>query len=201
LTGPNYYYSIKGLRLNINTTYDIQPRRQDRSMTDPAWMAALLGRAPYGVLALAAGGRPYARTNLFAFDPKKQACYMHSADEGRTIASVRSDPEACFTVAEMGRLLPAPLSRGFSVEFASVVIFGQIQVVEDILERLHGLELLMAKYAPHLKPGQDYAALSEDELGGVAVYRLDIRAWSGKQKSAPADFPGAYSFSVPEGSS
>jgi hypothetical protein len=52
----------------------------------------------------------------------------------------------------------------------------------------------MAKYAPHLQPGEDYRAMMEDELHGVNVYRLDIAHWSAKRKTAAEDFPGAYRF-------
>ena len=48
--------------------------------------------------------------------------------------------------------------------------------------------------APHLQPGRDYRALGEDELHGVAVFRIDIEAWTVKRKTAAEDFPGAYRF-------
>ena len=174
--------------------YNSQPRRQDRAISDQDWMIDLLQRTPFGVLAIAPDGQPYAHPILFAHHAVESAIYLHSANQGRTISEANSGAEACFTVAEMGRLLPAPRSRGFSVEYASVVIFGRLEVLTTVAGQLHGLRLLMAKYAPHLKPGHDYAVLGEDELAGVVVYRLVIAAWSGKRKQAPPDFPGAYKF-------
>ncbi len=97
---------------------------------------------------------------------------------------------------EMGRLLPAPKSRGFSVEYASVVVYGRASLVDEEAERMYGMQLLMEKYAPHLQPGVDYRALLPEELEGTAVYRLEIEAWSGKRKQAAADHPGAYDYQV-----
>ena len=53
--------------------------------------------------------------------------------------------------------------------------------------------MLLDKYAPHLKPWVDYRPTTDDELKRTAVYRIDVEAWSGKQKEVPADFPGAFS--------
>ena len=40
--------------------------------------------------------------------------------------------------------------------------------------------------------------MTDDELMRTAVYRIDIEAWSGKQKEVAEDFPGAFDFpSVP----
>jgi hypothetical protein len=73
-----------------------------------------------------------------------------------------------------------------------VVVGGNALEVEDAEEKEHALELLMAKYAPHLKPGVDYRPIEADEVLRTSVVRLDIEWWSGKGKVAPEDFPGAY---------
>lgn len=167
-------------------------RRQDRAVEDQAWMEAFLQRASFGTLATALHDQPYVHANLFVYDPQRRTIYLHSASEGRTIDNVRLNPKVCFTVAEMGRLLPQPQARGFSVEYGSVVVFGVARLVNEPDEMLHGLRLLMEKYAPHLQPGIDYHPLSEAELEGVAVYCIEIASWSAKRKQAPQGFSGAY---------
>ncbi len=52
----------------------------------------------------------------------------------------------------------------------------------------------MKKYAPHLEPGTDYRPIAPDELIRTAVIRIDIDAWSGKEKKEAPGFPGAYWF-------
>ncbi|OGO38542.1 MAG: hypothetical protein A2W35_16015 [Chloroflexi bacterium RBG_16_57_11] len=169
-------------------------RRKDRAVADEAWIEAFLQRAPFGVLATAQRDQPYVHGILFTYDPQRRVIFMHSATEGRTIANVRLNPKICFTVAEMGRLLPHPHARGFSVEYSSVVVFGAARLVNEPEEMLYGLGKIMEKYAPHLKPGGDYRPLSGADLEGVAVYCIEIVGWSAKRRQAVEYFRGAYRF-------
>jgi hypothetical protein len=172
-------------------------RRQDRAIQDEAWIEGFLQRAPYGMLATTWQEQPFVHAILFAYDPQRRVIYLHSAAEGRTIDHVRLNPRICFSVAEMGRLLPHSTARGFSVEYASVMVFGVARLVEETEEMLHGLGLLMEKYASHLRQGVDYQPASAEDLAGVAVYCIEIAAWSAKRKQAAEDFPGAYWFDSP----
>jgi uncharacterized protein len=167
-------------------------RRADRAVTDEAWIRAALHRAPFGVLAMAHDGQPYAVTRNFAYDERAHAIYTHGATKGRTYDNVQADGRVCFSVSEMGRLLPAGRATGFGVEYSGVVVFGRISLVTDADEAGRGLQLLLDKYFPHLRPGRDYEPTAADDLKATAVFRIDIESWSGKQKKAPDDFPGAF---------
>jgi len=96
------------------------------------------------------------------------------------------------TVFEVGRFLPAEEALEFGVEYASAVASGTVVEVQDSEEALHALERLMEKYAPHLEAGRDYRPITPNELRRTSVLRMDIESWSGKEKTEPADFPGAY---------
>jgi nitroimidazol reductase NimA-like FMN-containing flavoprotein (pyridoxamine 5'-phosphate oxidase superfamily) len=169
-------------------------RRQVRAVKDDAWIQEFLEHAAYGFLALIADGLPYAHPSLYAYDSASKAIFLHSANAGRTFENVQTNPQVCFTVAEMGRLLPAPQACSFSLEYASVIVFGLMQTLTDPQDMLHGLGLLMTKYAPHLLPGIDYRPTESSDLHGVAVYRLDIQGWSAKRKQAPLDSSAAYPY-------
>jgi hypothetical protein len=82
----------------------------------------------------------------------------------------------------VGRLLPADEALEFSIEYASVVVQGRLRLVEDEHEATGALHALLDRYAPHLERGRDYREVVADELRRTAVYRLDVEAWSGKQK-------------------
>jgi hypothetical protein len=159
-------------------------RRRDRGKDD-AWVAAFLKRAAYGFLAtVGKGGQPFLNSNLFVYDDTggDRCIYLHTHRTGRTRDNLEKAENVAFSTVAMGRLLPAPEALEFSVEYAGVVAFGTGRVVDDRDEARTALQMLLDKYAPHLSPGVDYRATTDDELKRTAVYRIDIEAWSGKQK-------------------
>lgn len=167
-------------------------RRPDRQITDQAWIADFLKQAAVGVLATSHKEQPFINSNLFAYDEDQHRIYMHTAQLGRTKATVEENPKVCFHVFEMGRFLPADEALEFSVEFAGVTIFGDVIIVEDETEKERALQLILDKYAPHLHPNKDYRGITADELKRTAVYRISISEWSAKKKEEAPDFPGAY---------
>ena len=167
-------------------------RRTDRAINDEDWIRDFLKQAPYGVLATVHNDQPFANQNLFVYDETKHVIYLHTARVGRTQANVAAEEKVCFSVSEMGRLLPAPVALEFSVEYNGVVVFGRGSIIQDEAEATRVLHLLLDKYFPHLERGVDYRPVVPEELKRTSVYRVDIDAWSGKRKKVEADFPGAF---------
>lgn len=177
----------------MSTDERTELRRSDRS-ADDAWIRAFLREAPVGVLATVEGDQPFVNSNLFVYDEGRHAIYLHTARAGRTRSNVEAHEKVAFTAFEMGRLLPADEALEFSVEYGGVVAFGTASLVSDPEEAERGLQLLLDKYAPHLKPGRDYRPITTDELKRTSVFRLDIESWSGKRKWEAPEFPGAFEY-------
>jgi nitroimidazol reductase NimA-like FMN-containing flavoprotein (pyridoxamine 5'-phosphate oxidase superfamily) len=169
-----------------------QVRRSDRAMTDEVWIKDMLRRSAYASIAMVHEGQPFINTNLFMYDEHAHAIYFHTARLGRTRSNIDANGRVCFSISEIGRLLPADEALEFSVEYAGVTVFGQASVIEDAEAARDALQMLLDKYAPHLRPGVHYRPIQLDEIKRTAVYRIDIEAWSGKRKTVPDEFPGAY---------
>lgn len=163
------------------------PRRTDRQITDDADLRHMLDTAEIGFLATAINDQPFLNPNLFWFDGEK--LYLHTAKKGRTRHNIEANPKICFTVAERGRYLPAKTALEFSVEYASVVVFGQATIVNDEAGKTYALQGMLDKYFSHLKSGDDYRPIIPAELARTTVIAVEIEAISGKRKIADPDFP------------
>ena len=176
--------------------YILEPRaevrRRDRAVEEDAWIRALLHRAPIGITATVYDGQPFLNSNLFFYDEELHKIFFHTAKVGRTRANIEASEQVCFTVYEMGRLLPADTALEFSVEYAGVVIFGTGSLITEKDRAKEALQQLLNKYAPHLQVGEDYQAVTDQELARTAVYQIEIEQWSGKKKEVAEDFPGAF---------
>ena len=168
-----------------------QMRRVDRSKDDD-WIKAFLKRGDFGVMASSQEGQPFTNTRQYVYDESANAIYMHGAKTGRTPAIIETNNRVCFSVSQMGRLIPADEAVEVGVEFAGVMLFGRVSIVEDQAEAQYALQLLMDKYFPHLKPVEDYRPIEPKDMKITAVFRIDINSWSGKQKKVEGDPPGAF---------
>jgi len=173
-----------------------QPVRKDRAKDD-AWIKAYLKRVPFGMLATEYKGQPFLKPTLFVYDEAEHAIYIHGALVGRMRTNLEANPHLSFCIAEMGRLLPADTAMEVGVEYASVVVFGRAELLTDADQARHGLQLLLDRFFPLLKPGIDYREILPQELDITSVYRIKIDSWSGKEDHARDDFPGAFTFQAP----
>lgn len=167
-------------------------RRADRAVTDEAWIIEFMKKAPLGILAMVSDGQPFINTNMFIYDEDKHAIFMHTAIVGRTRATIERENKVCFSVSEMGRLLPADVAKEFSVEYSGVSVFGKAVIMEDEVEIKYAAQLLLDKYFPHLTPGKDYRPTITEEIKQTTFFRIDIEEWVGKKKTVEEDFPGAF---------
>jgi nitroimidazol reductase NimA-like FMN-containing flavoprotein (pyridoxamine 5'-phosphate oxidase superfamily) len=168
-------------------------RRKDRAK-DETWIKAFLHRAPFGVMAVSYQDQPFTNTRQYVYDEAAQAIYLHGAKKGHTPAVIAKNNRVCFSISEMGRLIPADEAVEVGVEFAGVMVFGRVVIVEDEAEAARALQLLMAKYFPQLQPGKDYRPVEPKDLKITAVFRIDIESWSGKEKKVEGVVPGAFYF-------
>jgi uncharacterized protein len=173
-----------------------QPTRKNRAK-DEAWIKAFLHRVPFGTLATESEGQPYIKPISFAYAETEDAIYIHGALKGRMLSNLEANPRVSFCIAEMGRLLPADTAMEVGVEYASVVVFGKAKLLTDADDAKLGLQLLLDRYFPHLKPGQDYREIQKEEADATSVYKISIESWSGKEELARPDFPGAFTFKAP----
>jgi nitroimidazol reductase NimA-like FMN-containing flavoprotein (pyridoxamine 5'-phosphate oxidase superfamily) len=171
-------------------------RRRDRGLTDDAWIDRFLSVAPVGHVAIAWEGEPLLNSNLFWFDGDRRI-YWHTAGVGkfRATLDVAGSIRACFSIMEMGRLLPANTPFDFSTEYASVQAYGTARLVDDRGEKRVGLEGLMAKYAAQLKAGVDYKPMPDGDIDQTSVYCFEIEQRVGKHNVKPDDYP-AYPYAV-----
>jgi nitroimidazol reductase NimA-like FMN-containing flavoprotein (pyridoxamine 5'-phosphate oxidase superfamily) len=174
-----------------------QPLRKDRTKDD-IWIRAYLKRVPFGTLATEYKGQPFIKPTLFVYEENEHSIYLHGALVGRMRTNLEINPFVCFCIAEMGRLLPADTAMEVGVEYTSVVVFGRVEVLADGEDARHGLQLLLDRYFPKLKPGIDYREILPQELDITSVYRIRIDSWSGKEEHARQEFPGAFNYEYPE---
>lgn len=109
--------------------------------------------------------------------------YLHGSPASRMLRSMRSGAEVCVSVTLLDGLVVARAAFHNSLNYRSVVIFGQPRIVDDSNEKWTALEAI----TEHVVPGRwaDSRVMTEKEQKGTLVAALPITEASAKTRSGP----------------
>ncbi len=150
-------------------------QKADREVTDTEWMADILKNGRFVTLSMCLDNEPYIVTLSYGYEDGR--LYIHSAKEGLKLDIIKGNPRVCGTVVEDLGYVHGECSH----RYRSVVFWGSMEVIEDIKEKVHGLEVLLE----HLE--QDPAAIRNRFLGSkgsydrINVLKLEIGTMKGKE--------------------
>jgi nitroimidazol reductase NimA-like FMN-containing flavoprotein (pyridoxamine 5'-phosphate oxidase superfamily) len=88
------------------------------------WIRAFLREAKVGHIASARDGQPFLNPSTFWFDEANHQIIFHSNVAGRVRSNIETNSKVCFEASEMGKTLPSNVALEFSLQFRSVIVFG-----------------------------------------------------------------------------
>ena len=148
--------------------------RRSRQKLEAGECEGILRSATSGVLSVVGdGGYPYGVPLSYVYADGRLV--FHSAMAGHKVDAIRANPKASFTVVERDDVLP----EEYTTIFRSVIVFGQVRIVEDRDEKV----ALLRALGDHYWPGHD-RELDEEiapRLDRMLVLVFDIEHLSGKQ--------------------
>jgi len=148
-------------------------RRDDRAITDPAEIEAILKEAPVCRMGLANGGNPYVVPLCFGYEDR--AVYIHSAPEGKKIVMLEQNPRCCFEVDICDRVVRNDSPCSWGMRYRSVIGYGRAAFLTDPGEKRHGLACIVQHY------GGGTPAFSDREIASVSVIRIAVESMTGKK--------------------
>ena len=147
-------------------------RRTDRQISSSEAME-LLRRAEYGVLStVGPDGEAYGVPLTFVLDETAGVLLFHCATTGRKLDCLRAHPRAQFVVIADTKVLPDV----FSIEYASAMVEGTVDILDDPDLKKQGAVRIAAKYSD--KDASSYAASAVDKY---LVLRMRVESISGKR--------------------
>jgi hypothetical protein len=156
-------------------------RHPERAAYDRETIDAILDEGLVGHLGLVADGQPCVIPMLYA--RSGDTLYLHGAPVSRLLSALGDGGGFCFTVTLVDGLVLARSAFRHSLNYRSVVVFGDARFVRDEAEKLAALEAIVE----HVLPGrsQDVRGPSEPELKVTEVAALDLVDASAKVRTGP----------------
>jgi len=159
------------------TTFQRLPEYQ----RDDEWIRAFLRQAKVGHIASACDGQPFLNPSTFWFDEANHQIIFHSNVAGRVRSNIENNSRVCFEASELGRLLPSNVALEFSLQFRSVIVFGETRIITDPAKARRVMYALINKYFPLMTAGREFREITDKELKRTSVYAIKIQEWSGKE--------------------
>jgi nitroimidazol reductase NimA-like FMN-containing flavoprotein (pyridoxamine 5'-phosphate oxidase superfamily) len=109
--------------------------------------------------------------------------YLHGSPASRMLKSMAGGAEVCITVTLLDGLVLARSAFHHSMNYRSVVLFGEARAVDDPAEKARVLQVL----AEHLVPGRwkDIRVPTPGELKATSVLSIPIDEASAKVRTGP----------------
>ncbi len=170
------YLMCRATNLEFGDTIDM--RRKDREITDKKRIEEFIAREQILRIAFYDEGDIYIVPLNYGYSFDEQyTFYFHGAKAGRKYELAKSRPSVGFEIDGNYTLLESEEACDFSATFQSVVGMGKFSLVEDIDEKIVGLNTIMKQTTS--KGDWHY---SNEMLEAVAVFRLDVDKLSCKAK-------------------
>jgi nitroimidazol reductase NimA-like FMN-containing flavoprotein (pyridoxamine 5'-phosphate oxidase superfamily) len=156
-------------------------RRSDKTLSDPAEIEQVLSSVRIMTVACSLENTPYLFTVDFVWEPKGRSLWFHCANEGRKMDILRANPRVCVSVVEDRGYIHGECDHAYR----SVIAEGTAQIVSDLSEKRHGLELLAKRHERDPQAVLARFAANEEAVRKVGVVRVCVETISGKQGPAP----------------
>lgn len=152
-------------------------RRQDRRITDPAMICAVLDKCRTLHLGLVEDGRVYIVPLNYGWTEEngRYILYAHSAAEGRKIDLIRGGADVGFEMETGVEYFDAETACGWGNRYESIIGEGRATLLSTPEEKRQALAAIMAHYSAR----RDYT-FEDAMVNLVQVIQIDVTALSCK---------------------
>ena len=155
-------------------------RRADREVTDYQQIQSIIEQAKVVHIGMIDNDRPYVVPMQygFVFADGTLTLYVHCAKEGRKLDILKKNP-CVFIELETNVAIVSggDIPCKYGSEYASVMGDGTAVIVEDVAEKIVGLQLMMKTQS-----GRDFE-ITEQMAASVTVLRIDVPCVTAKRRA------------------
>lgn len=155
-------------------------RRTDRAITDNQQIQSIIEQAKVVHIGMIDDDRPYIVPMQygFLFAGGRLTLYVHCAKEGRKLDIIKKNSRVFIELeTNVAIVSGGDIPCKYGSEYASVMGDGTAAVVEDVQEKILGLQLMMKT-----QTGRDFE-ISEQMTKTVVVLRIDVPCVTAKSRA------------------
>lgn len=153
-------------------------RRKDREITDEGKLLEIMARCDCCRLGFVDGDSAYMVPLNFGFceDNGKITLYFHGASEGKKMDLLMAHNIVSFEMDTKHELAEGGTACEYSFLYQSIMGKGKVFVITQKNQKTDALRQIMSHYSDR----RDWE-IKEEVLDRVAVWKLEVTQWSGKE--------------------
>jgi len=156
-------------------------RHPERAVPDEAQEILVKGFVAH--VGFSHGEQPVVIPLVYQYDPAiPDKLYLHGSHASRALKQLASGAPVCVAVTSIQGLVYSRSAQYHSMNYESVICFGKARVIKDKGEKAHIFEQQISRYHPGRTAGEDYAALTNQELMSSALVEVHIEEMSAKAR-------------------
>jgi nitroimidazol reductase NimA-like FMN-containing flavoprotein (pyridoxamine 5'-phosphate oxidase superfamily) len=150
--------------------------RPNRELADKSDIDIILNEGKFAVISMCRENEPYIVTLSYGYDSENKTLYFHCANEGLKLDFLKSNENVCATVIE---------DKGYVMnecghKYESVVFWGDMQIVNDLHEKKHGMSILLHHLEENDSVIKEKQLMSDDSYSKMKILKLKIGQIHGK---------------------
>jgi len=152
-------------------------RRKDREITEKKKMLDIISQAQICYLGMSKNNLPYVIPINFGIH--NDTVYFHCAKQGEKIDVLQKNPNVCLVFNIDNELLNNVPQDDWSMYYRSVIAYGKIEFIQDIIEKQEAINIMFRHYG-----GVNYK-LPKTALERTMFMKVKIEKMTGKQNILP----------------
>lgn len=182
---------IGELGTTMTTAYPVTPRTRvrrhsERGSYDRELVHAILDEGIVAHVGVSTERGPRVIPMMYAREG--DMLYLHGAPANQVLNRAASGADVCVEVTLLDGLVLARSAFNHSMNYRTVVVYGQATLISDDTEKLHALDMLVRRITP--ERADAVRAPNAAELAGTQVLSLPLSEVSAKVRSGgPKDDP------------
>ncbi|MGA2092256.1 MAG: pyridoxamine 5'-phosphate oxidase family protein [Sedimentisphaerales bacterium] len=152
-------------------------RRSERELKDNNDIEEILKNGKYATIALCNNNEPYIVTLNYGYDSANKVLYFHAAKQGTKIDFIKSNPNACLTIIKDNGYIQKECAHSYR----SVVVRGDIELVESEIEKRHGIEIMIEQLENNPEIVKSTLDDKKSTYENMQIIKLKITEIAGKE--------------------
>lgn len=149
-------------------------RRLDKEITDPEILQEILNKSQVVRIAFSIDNKPHIVPLSYGYKDNK--LYIHSATEGSKIEFITKNNRVCFEMELYSGIIKDELACNWTTKYRSIIGWGKISIIDNIKEKINGLDVIMEKYGGGKNHDYNHGLLEE-----MVLLVIEIEKLTGKQ--------------------